>query len=106
MSHTRILDKIRQRFVNLPSAEAGLETLPRKRHKRAQKLHNEYRQKGHFNCKAFVDVSTEMIRRKISAALNRLASVAVSCFATATSRCATSLLARRTSVHQANKVST
>ena len=60
MSHTRILDKIRERFVNLPSAEPGSKVVPEKR-RNTRKSHNEDRQEGDFNCKAFLDVSAEVI---------------------------------------------
>ncbi len=60
MSHTRILDKIGQRFVNLPSpgprSKAFLEGDAKMR-----KSGNENRQESDFNCKAFVDVSAEVI---------------------------------------------
>src|SRR5205823_12466326 len=36
MSHTRTIDKIRQHFVNLPSAEPGSKVFPEKRRKHAQ----------------------------------------------------------------------
>ena len=60
MSHTRILDKIREHFVKLTSAEPRTEGLP-KNATNPRELYNEHRQKGDFNCKAFMDVSTEMI---------------------------------------------
>ena len=60
MSHTRILDKIRERFVNLPSAEPGSKVVPEKR-RNTRRLHIEDRQEGYFNCEAFVDVSAEVI---------------------------------------------
>ena len=60
MSHTGILDKIRQRFVNLASAGLGPKSFLGSRRNR-RKSHNENRQESHFNCKAFVNVSAEMI---------------------------------------------
>ena len=60
MSHTEILDKIGQRFVNLPSAGLGPQAFPGKR-RNTRKSHHENRQESHFNCKAFVNVSAEMI---------------------------------------------
>ena len=52
--------KITLRFVNLSSAEPASERVPDTA-TNACKLHNEDRQKGHFDCKAFVNVSTEVI---------------------------------------------
>ena len=60
MSHTGILDKIGQRFVNLPSAEPGSKAFLENA-AIARRSHNEDRQESDFNCKAFVDVSAEMI---------------------------------------------
>jgi len=60
MSHTGILDKVRQHFVNLPSAEPGSKVVPGKR-RNPRKSHNEKHQKGDYNCKAFVDVSAKVI---------------------------------------------
>jgi hypothetical protein len=59
MSHTEILDKIRQRFVNLPSAGLGSQASWKSPH--TCKSHNENRQESDFNCKALVNVSAEMI---------------------------------------------
>ena len=84
MSHTRILDKIGQRFVNLPSAESRSKPFLEDAAKIGQrfvklpsvelgrksslenaantrKSHNKDRQESGFYCKAFVDVSTEVI---------------------------------------------
>ena len=60
MSHTGILDKIRQRFVKLASAGLGSKTFLGSR-RNGRKSYNENRQESHFNCKAFVNVSAEMI---------------------------------------------
>ena len=60
MSHTGILDKVRQHFVNLPSAEPGSKVLLENA-ATPRKSHNEDRQEGDFNCKAFVDVSAKVI---------------------------------------------
>ena len=60
MSHTRILDKIGQRFVNLPSAESRSKPFPEGAAK-MRKSRNENRQKRDFNCEAFVNVSAEVI---------------------------------------------
>jgi hypothetical protein len=60
MSHTRVLDKIGQRFVNLPSAESRSKPFPEGAAK-MRKSGNENRQESDFNCKAFLDVSAEVI---------------------------------------------
>ena len=60
MSHTRILDKIGQRFVNLPSAESRSKPFPEGDAK-MRKSGNKNRQESDFKCKAFVDVSAEVI---------------------------------------------
>jgi hypothetical protein len=60
MSHTRILDKIGQRFVNLPSAESRSKPFLEGAAK-MRESGNENRQESDFNCKAFVDVSAEVI---------------------------------------------
>jgi hypothetical protein len=60
MWHTEILDKIRERFVNPPPAGLGPQAFPGRR-RNTRKSHNEDRQKSYFNCKAFVNVSAEMI---------------------------------------------
>ena len=49
MSHTGILDKIGQRFVNLPSVGVGPKSLPEKA-AIGRKSHNENRQESDFNC--------------------------------------------------------
>ena len=60
MSHTPILDKIGQRFVNL--SQANLRRKPVLDDAAImRKSRNENRQKGDLNCKAFVDASTKMI---------------------------------------------
>jgi hypothetical protein len=60
MSHTETLDKIRQRFVNPPSAGLGPQAFPGRR-RNTRKSRNENRQESHFNCKGLVNVSAEMI---------------------------------------------
>ena len=67
MSHTGILDKIRQHFVNLTAVESSRNAFPRRRRKGMQS-HNENRQEGNFNCEAFVDVSTEVVSQFFEAA--------------------------------------
>jgi hypothetical protein len=60
MSHTSILDRIRQLFVNLPSAEAPPKRFPKKT-RRAPNSRIEDCQEGDFDCETFVDISAEMI---------------------------------------------
>jgi hypothetical protein len=59
MSHTRILDKIGQRFVNLPSTGPSRRRFLESDAKMC-KSRNENRQERDFDCKAFVDVSAEV----------------------------------------------
>jgi hypothetical protein len=60
MSHTEILDKIRQRFVNPPSAGLGPQASHGRR-RNTRKSHHENRQESHFNCEGLVNVSAEMV---------------------------------------------
>jgi hypothetical protein len=60
MSHTGILDKIGQRFVKLASVGLGSKIFLGTR-RNGRKSHHENRQESDFNCKAFVNVSAEMI---------------------------------------------
>jgi hypothetical protein len=60
MSHTRILDKIGQRFVNLPSAESRSKPFLEGAAK-MRESGNENRQESDFKCEAFVNISTEVI---------------------------------------------
>jgi len=60
MSHTEILDMIRQRFVKLGSV--GLRSKPSLENAaNTRKSRHENSQESHFNCKAFLNVSAEMI---------------------------------------------
>ena len=60
MSHTGILDKIGLRFVKLASLGLGSKTFFGKR-RNGRKSHHKNRQESDFYCKAFVNVSAEMI---------------------------------------------
>src|SRR4030095_6690110 len=59
MSHTRILDRIGRPFVNLPSVQATSKGSLQSRLRVASRSENS--QESDFDCKAFMDISTELI---------------------------------------------
>jgi hypothetical protein len=61
MSHTGILDRDYTAFCQEVLSQPRVKSASTENATNKRRSHNENRQERDFNCKAFVDVSTEMI---------------------------------------------